>query len=74
MTYHTRVADVRDIPAITQIYNQGIEDRVATLETRLRTDEEMKTWLLPYLPQHPVLSSVLLESACAVLSQPQQQF
>lgn len=29
-----------------QIYNQGIEDRIATLETRLRTVDDMNEWFL----------------------------
>jgi phosphinothricin acetyltransferase len=32
------------MPAVAEIYNQGIEDRVATLETRLRTVEEIEEW------------------------------
>lgn len=37
MEYITRVANKDDIPSITKIYNQGIEDRVATLETNLNS-------------------------------------
>ncbi len=33
-----------DAAAIAHIYNQGIEDRVATFETRLRTVEEVQGW------------------------------
>ncbi|WP_315122378.1 arsinothricin resistance N-acetyltransferase ArsN1 family A [uncultured Clostridium sp.] len=44
MNYNTREAKVEDIPYITNIYNQGIEDRIATLETRLRDIDEMKEW------------------------------
>lgn len=33
-----------DAPAIAAIYNQGIEDRVATFETRLRSGEEIEAW------------------------------
>lgn len=44
MKYETRLADIKDIPQITLIYNQGIEDRIATLETRLRTVDEMYEW------------------------------
>jgi L-amino acid N-acyltransferase YncA len=45
MDYEVREAKVEDIPYITNIYNQGIEDRIATLETRLRDNIEMKEWL-----------------------------
>ena len=39
-----RAATPNDAIAIAHIYNQGIEDRVATFETRLRTDEEVQGW------------------------------
>ncbi|QCX34489.1 N-acetyltransferase family protein [Caloramator sp. E03] len=55
MGYSTREAKVQDVPAITRIYNQGIEDRVATLETRLRTEDEMKDWLLNRSEKNKVL-------------------
>ena len=38
---HLRVAAPADATAIVTIYNQGIEDRVATFETRLRTPQEV---------------------------------
>jgi L-amino acid N-acyltransferase YncA len=41
---HLRVATPADAPAIATIYNQGIQDRVATFETRLRTPEEVAGW------------------------------
>jgi phosphinothricin acetyltransferase len=48
-------ARVEDAPAIARIYNQGIEDRVATLETQLRSPEERAEWLAARDPRHPVL-------------------
>lgn len=33
-----------DAGAIARIYNQGIEDRVATFETRLRSAAELEAW------------------------------
>jgi L-amino acid N-acyltransferase YncA len=45
MSYIMREARIEDVAAIANIYNQGIEDRIATLETRLRDAEEMKGWL-----------------------------
>ncbi|MEL7655180.1 MAG: arsinothricin resistance N-acetyltransferase ArsN1 family A [Bacillota bacterium] len=45
MEWKTREAMTRDIPWITEIYNQGIEDRVATFETDLRTVAVMEDWL-----------------------------
>ncbi len=39
-----RTATLDDGEAIARIYNQGIEDRVATFETRLRTVEDIRVW------------------------------
>jgi len=44
MTWITREATKNDIPMIAEIYNQGIEDRVATFETGLRTVLDMERW------------------------------
>ena len=40
-TYTTRRAGADDAPALAHIYNQGIADRNATFETRLRTADDM---------------------------------
>ena len=40
-----RPACAEDAEAIARIYNEGIADRVATFETRLRTAEEVRHWL-----------------------------
>jgi phosphinothricin acetyltransferase len=50
-----RLATAADAEAICRIYNQGIEDRVATLETELRTPEERRRWLAGRSPRHPVI-------------------
>lgn len=39
-----RSATPADADAIARIYNEGIEDRVATFETRLRSSEEVRAW------------------------------
>jgi L-amino acid N-acyltransferase YncA len=39
-----RLATANDAAAIAAIYNQGIEDRVATFETKLRTPAEVAAW------------------------------
>jgi len=49
-----RPATPADAAAICQIYNQGIEDRIATLETEPRTPEERGQWLAVRGPKHPV--------------------
>ncbi|MBI4593367.1 MAG: hypothetical protein HY728_04070, partial [Candidatus Rokubacteria bacterium] len=53
--YRTRFATAADAETICRIYNQGIEDRVATLETELRTPEERRQWLAARSPRHPVI-------------------
>src|SRR5713226_9066840 len=39
-----RLARVADAAAIASIYNQGIEDRVGTFETDLRTETMVASW------------------------------
>ena len=48
----TRDAAVADAPAIASIYNEGIDDRVATFETRHRTADDVVRWLDG---RHPVV-------------------
>ena len=45
MTMHARPATAADTEAIARIYNEGIEDRVATFETRLRSAPDVAAWL-----------------------------
>lgn len=40
-----RKAEIQDIPEVLKIYNHGIEERIATFETRLRTEVDIKAWL-----------------------------
>lgn len=45
MTAHSaRAATVADAAAIAEIYNQGIEDRIGTFETVLRSHEDIESW------------------------------
>ena len=53
--YRLRLAVAADAEAICRIYNQGIEDRVATLETELRTPDDRRQWLASRSPRHPVI-------------------
>ncbi len=39
-----RPASPDDAPAICAIYNEGIEERIATFETRLRAPDEIRGW------------------------------
>jgi L-amino acid N-acyltransferase YncA len=59
--YRVRTATVADAAAICHIYNQGIEDRVATLETERRTPEERAAWLAARSPRHPVIVAEITE-------------
>jgi L-amino acid N-acyltransferase YncA len=54
-TIGIRGAVIQDAPAIARIYNEGIEDRLATLETELRTSEERAAWLKARGPRHPAV-------------------
>lgn len=47
-----RAATPADAQAIAYIYNQGIEDRVATYETTLRSPEDIQGW---FDEKHPVV-------------------
>ena len=47
-----RSATPNDELAIATIYNQGIEDRIATFETHLRTAEDVQAW---FDNVHPLL-------------------
>ena len=44
MAITTRLATQDDAGAIARIYNEGIEDRIATFETRPRTAEDVTRW------------------------------
>jgi phosphinothricin acetyltransferase len=50
-----RPATAADAARICEIYNQGIRDRIATLETEERTPAERVQWLETHGPRHPVL-------------------
>ena len=39
-----RFAALEDAEAIARIYNEGIQDRIATFETRARTVEDIRAW------------------------------
>lgn len=58
----TRLATEADAAAIAEIYNEGIEDRVATFETRLRAAEDVRQW---FDGSHPI---VVIEDAGKVIA------
>ena len=49
---HIRTASVDDAPAIAEIYNQGIEDRVATFETERRSADQ-RAWVKAIAGRYP---------------------
>jgi phosphinothricin acetyltransferase len=59
---HARTATPDDAPCIARIYNQGIEERIATFETRLRTAADVRAW---FDGRHPV---VVVEEAGTVIA------
>ena len=50
---HARLATPADAAAIARIYNEGIEERIATFETRLRTAADVEKWFED--ASHPVV-------------------
>ena len=48
----SRPAKLEDAEAIARIYNEGIEDRIATFETRLRSAEDIRAW---FDGRHPIV-------------------
>jgi len=58
----SRAASPEDAEAIARIYNEGIEERIATFETSLRTAREIRDW---FDGTHPV---VVVEEEGAVIS------
>ena len=58
----SRAASPEDAEAIARIYNEGIEERIATFETSLRTAQEIKAW---FDGTHPV---VVVEEEAEVIS------
>jgi phosphinothricin acetyltransferase len=59
---HARLATPSDAAAIAGIYNQGIEERIATFEVRPRTAEDVRGW---FDGRHPV---VVVEEEGAVIA------
>lgn len=53
-TFSIRLAQSADAAMIAAIYNQGIRDRVATLETEERFPDERARWLAARSERHPV--------------------
>jgi L-amino acid N-acyltransferase YncA len=50
-----RTATLNDAAAIAEIYNQGIEDRAATYETKRRSAEDQRAWLQAIAGRYPAV-------------------
>jgi len=62
MQLFARAATPDDAARIAQIYNEGIEDRVGTFETRPRSEADVRAW---FDGRHPI---VVVESGGAVIA------
>jgi L-amino acid N-acyltransferase YncA len=54
-----RGASLEDAAKIASIYNQGIQERIATFETTLRTEEDIRTKLQTDAERHPTIVAEL---------------
>ena len=50
-----RTATEDDAAAIAEIYNQGVDDRVATYETKVRSVEDQRTWIHSIAGRYPII-------------------
>ncbi|WHZ00786.1 hypothetical protein QNH48_17205 [Neobacillus sp. YX16] len=53
--YFIRESSERDIKSIQNIYNQGIEDRIATLETEIKDYDYMTDWFEKHNGRYKVI-------------------
>ncbi|UAL12436.1 arsinothricin resistance N-acetyltransferase ArsN1 family A [Caulobacter segnis] len=54
-TLRARPATIADAPAMAAIYNEGMEDRVATFETTPRTARDLEGW---FDGRHPIIAVI----------------
>jgi L-amino acid N-acyltransferase YncA len=55
MSITIRKATLKDLAAITEIYNEAILNTVATFDTEPKTIEERKAWFTSHDAKHPIL-------------------
>jgi L-amino acid N-acyltransferase YncA len=55
MVVSIRESNESDIKSILTIYNQGIEDRIATLETEIKDDTYMRNWFDKHRGRYKVI-------------------
>jgi len=63
----TRIAQAGDAAVIARIYNEGIEDRIATFETDPRNEDDIRKWLDG---PHPIFVAVDQEIIAFAAAQP----
>ena len=61
--FSARKGMVSDASSIASIYNQGIEDRVATFETELRDESSISDW---FQTNYPIV--VVIDNNCTLVS------
>jgi L-amino acid N-acyltransferase YncA len=52
---HIRKAQEKDLPMITEIYNDAIKTTIATFDTTPKTIEEQRTWFAGHGPKNPIM-------------------
>jgi len=52
-----RPATIADIPRITEIYNEAIQNTTATFDTEIKSIEEQQEWFNRHDKMHPVIVS-----------------
>jgi phosphinothricin acetyltransferase len=54
-----RPAEIKDIKAITEIYNEAVLNTTATFDTDPKTVEQQKAWFKSHDRKHPVITAEL---------------
>jgi L-amino acid N-acyltransferase YncA len=50
-----RKATIKNLAAITEIYNEAVLKTTATFDTQPKTLQEQETWFASHQPRHPIL-------------------
>ena len=54
---HIRLTELKDIPAITDIYNDAIINTTATFDTEIKTVDDRMEWFKNHGEKYPVISA-----------------
>ena len=54
-----RPAEVSDLDAITEVYNEAIQTTTATFDTEPKTKSEQLRWFESHGPKHPIIVAEL---------------